>query len=114
MSELKNCPFCGSENITYIKPDWEEWDGYHCRGCGATAADKDNWNTRVMQWASVAERIPEDEKDHHVKSNIDDLFVCKFVDGKWRIWDDGIGCYRNFLDEVTHWLDDHTFDKDVK
>jgi hypothetical protein len=71
-----------------------------------------NINKRVIQWVPVAERLPEDEKEHHVKSDMDDFFVCKFVDGKWRIWDDGIKCYRKFIDEVTHWLDDHTFDKE--
>ncbi len=46
MTELKNCPFCGSGDI-----DPKGWmtlttSGPECNNCGATACSAGEWNTR--------------------------------------------------------------------
>ena len=64
MSELKPCPFCGSENIR-IQPEGDYWEAY-CIDCDVARQGSnyermtDAWNERVnSNWIDVSDRLPE-------------------------------------------------------
>ena len=59
MSELKMCPFCGSDNVKSEEP----LDVVYCLDCGAEmATDLGDWNTRPIEDALHA-RIAELEAE---------------------------------------------------
>ena len=113
MSEkLEACPVCG-------KNDWRslDWlsalpDSAYCTGCG-TIIPINHIDDRVMQWVPVAERLPDKDGYYIVKKAVTHSLkydTCKFKDGKWFLcWE---GCETRSARAVTHWLDDHTFDKE--
>jgi len=62
MSELKPCPFCGSDNVKSEEP----LDVIYCLDCGAEmATDLGDWNTRPIEdelHARIAELEVENER----------------------------------------------------
>lgn len=58
MSELKPCPFCGSENVSQSrgqKGDGSPWFYIECEDCAAVADSAEAWNRRPTIW-----RYPEE------------------------------------------------------
>jgi hypothetical protein len=104
MSELKPCPFCGSEAEFDRKGTSKVSCIIRCTDCGCTLetgetwASGQSWNTRTQsQWISVeGGNWPEEIQGNKVIGrNGDNVFDCEFDDGFWC----NIGG-----ESMTHWM----------
>jgi hypothetical protein len=114
MSELKNCPFCGSENIKEEETDFTT--RVVCDDCWCQSHSSEKWNLRVIQWVPVAEKLPKDDAKHYCKlyGSWIEYWPCYYsgADKTWyEVYNDG---YFEKTDCVIFWQDDHTWDKDEK
>jgi Lar family restriction alleviation protein len=113
MTELKACPFCGSNRVSFYQDEeqHEELDtttGFiWCRGCDfssdsylsyAIAVEK--WNARAG-WVSVSERLPE----------AGERVIGLFGGVPWEVYWTGKKWTRNEIDyedwfdaKLTHWM----------
>ncbi len=113
MSELKNCPFCGSK--AEIKA-WDGWyvecetceiksgvslctSGAHCENTEKEAVDI--WNSRPSPWVSVKDSLPPEDvrvyvwASYHAMAYLDD-----------GIWKDSSSS-TSFMDHISHWAPLH-------
>jgi len=128
---LKPCPVCGKNDWKVVSATIRELampviasygteycnlffsgEQFMCLQC-ATIIQEKHIDDRVMQWVPVAERLPDKDGYYIVKKAVTHSLkydTCKFKDGKWFLcWE---GCETRSARAVTHWLDDHTFDKE--
>ena len=126
MSELKNCPFCGSEDTARLLYN-DRADVERCRNCNLSIVVpfgftmwnnrpiEDALHTRIaeleeeLRWLPVSERLPGKNFDEDWKSydtvvqyveQKPFLTICNYQDGKWFDIDED---YRDITRWVTHW-----------
>lgn len=68
MTELKPCPFCGSDRIrVYTGLEHYTVECYSCQTHGPVKAisneAEERWNRRVAYWINAEERLPEEGVD---------------------------------------------------
>ena len=106
MTELKNCPFCGDNNVKPYNLLGQDTDyAVACCNidCGAEGPDKDTeeaaikaWNTRTDWWIPVSERLPEDDSLTLIYDEVSQrTYLGRLEWGDW--FYKGVKCY------PTHW-----------
>ena len=130
MSELKPCPFCGSEVQDDERgekyPKKSPMGGWiiHCECCGASLSqfrksgkDEISWNTRPIEdalrariaeleadrrWIPVSERLPKENAPVLVLTVLGGMFV-DFIHGK-SVVTGNPDFYELDIEDVTHWM----------
>jgi hypothetical protein len=107
--ELRNCPFCGSDDI-----DLFENNDIQCSNCGVAipyvCVDTDTdtvttWNRRTPGWISVKDELPKrGERVLAMQSSPGARYLIVYIDDEirtqqWRNDCDDIRCR-----DITHWM----------
>jgi Lar family restriction alleviation protein len=104
MADLRSCPFCQSSVVGPMDDGHVHW--VECRECDAEGPTKyfapaaiAAWNRRANPWVSVAERLPEEDKEVLAWSDAQDYSVFAFHNAG--TWFDSTTHYR--IGAPTHW-----------
>jgi Lar family restriction alleviation protein len=97
MEDLKNCPFCSSNELSFNDEQYIGTIFIECESCGAETGysdcvekTKELWNTRASQWISCENSLPLE----YVK------VLCFFRNGKMKVSNiDIFGGWEFILDE---------------
>ena len=117
MSEMKPCPFCGSENTVRL-PYNDHADIERCKNCNLTIIvpfGYTMWNTRPIEdalhsriaeleaerrWIPVTEKLPETDGQYIGYTNIGLVSTHWFVDGRFMVT---YSCKQHWLTTPTSW-----------
>lgn len=111
MTELKPCPFCGSETVDIARTELGETWGQcaNCLACGPVVGApyevawedaSTAWNTRAGGWIKVNDGLPEDDRLVLIRTDANQTTVGRYfphpIDAQW-------GSAYNIIGNVIYW-----------